>query len=372
MAGNYSSEKKWRLFRNYTYTGTAGIFIFVGLIAFSVSGPEPYPLRYPSNFGSRFTVPEDNPTTKEGVYLGRMLFYEKKLSAGNSVSCESCHQQKRAFTDGKALSTGLNGAQTARNSMSLANLLWVRNYFWDGRAGSLEEQARFPLTDPHEMGQDLQESVRKLQETAPYPALFKQAFGSDRITEERIVQALAQFQRTLISAGSPYDDYLAGRYDPTDLELSGMRLFESNPDPERAIRGANCAHCHGGPRLHKELFHNNGLDLSASDPGREAVSGERSDKGRFRVPTLRNILLTAPYMHDGRFASLEEVLDHYSDHVQAAENLSSFLRGSSNEINGTQLALTSPEKQAIIAFLGMLTDTVFITNPDFTNPHNHP
>lgn len=349
--------------------GLLGLFLFITFTAFEIQSNEPKPLVYPQNFGSRYLISTDNPTTKEGVYLGRMLFYEHRLSKDNSISCSSCHHQERAFTDGEKLSKGVEGALTKRNSMSLANLLWVRNYFWDGRAKSLEEQAIFPLTDPHEMGQALDQSVSKLQTTPHYPPLFKKAFGSDQITEEMITKALAQFQRTLISAQSPYDQYLAGSYSPSEQELRGMALFDRNPDPLNNIRGANCTHCHGGPKMYKELFHNNGLDILSPDAGRSEITGSSADHGRFRVPTLRNILLTAPYMHDGRFDTIEEVLDHYSDHVQPSKNLSSFIQGNSNKINGSQLSLTLSEKQDIIAFLAMLTDSAFITNPEFSNPH---
>lgn len=331
--------------------------------------PTPYVLTYPANFGGRFTIPSDNPTTQEGVHLGRFLFYEKKLSATNALSCATCHEQQRAFTDGKVLSVGIDGTLTPRNTMSLANLLWVRNFFWDGRSAGLEAQAVFPLTDPHEMGQSLAESVTKLRQTSTYPTLFKAAFGSDQITEDQILKALAQFERTLISADSPYDRYLAGSYQPTASELRGMALFMDGPVPEKGLRGANCGHCHGGPKTFKELFHNNGLDSLPTDRGREKATGEVADRGRFRVPTLRNIALTAPYMHDGRFASLAQVLDHYNEHIQQSPTLSTFLQGISNEPGGTSLALTSGEKSDIVAFLNLLTDSTFITNPAFSDPN---
>lgn len=349
---------------------SATFCIFAGMVSITHKAPVPYKLKYPANFGSRFTIPPDNPTTQEGVYLGRMLFYEKRLSANNKLSCESCHEQQRAFTDGRPVSMGVDGSLTPRSSMSLANLLWVRNFFWDGRSQGLEEQAAFPLTDPHEMGQTLAESVEKLQKTAPYPALFQSAFGENGITQQNILKALAQFERTLISADSPYDRYLAGQYQPTTAELRGMQLFENGPDPRRGIRGDNCGHCHGGPKTFKELFHNNGLDSSFTDPGREKVTGQPMDKGRFRVPTLRNILLTAPYMHDGRFKTIEAVLDHYSEHIQQSATLSSFLEDISNEEGGKSLSLAPQEKQDIIVFLGMLTDSTVITNPAFSNPHS--
>lgn len=348
----------------------APFFLFCGLTqSFKNDKPTTYTLLYPANFGGRYTIPADNPTTKEGVHLGRLLFYEKKLSAGNSISCESCHLQKLAFTDGKALSRGADGSLTTRSSMSLANLLWVRNFFWDGRSPNLEQQAAFPLTNVHEMGQPLEESAAKLRQTALYPPLFKAAFGSDIVTSDHILKALAQFERTLISADSKYDRYLAGIYQPTAQEIRGMALFQNAPNPQKRIRGANCEHCHGGVKTFKELFHNNGLDSIFSDNGRRNFTNQAEDTGRFRVPTLRNIMLTAPYMHDGRFQRIEQVLNHYNEHIRESETLSSFLKDVSNEANGKKLMLTKSEKTDIISFLSMLTDSTFITNPEFSNPH---
>lgn len=310
----------------------------------------PYPLSYPANFGNRINVPDDNPTTRQGVYLGRALFYETRLSANNALSCGSCHKQELAFTDGLSFSKGVDGVATPRNSMSLANLLWTRKFFWDGRAGSLEEQAAIPLTNPHEMGQALAVSAKKLSTTNVYPALFKQVYGDEHITGERIVKAIAQFERTLISANSRYDQYLCNAYTPTADELKGMALFNQGPQPEKGIRGANCSHCHGGTKNYMELFHNNGLDSIPKDEGIAALTGLAGDRGRFKVPTLRNIALTAPYMHDGRFKTLAEVVDHYSDHIIESASLSTFLRGESNEVNGKALKLTAEEKKQLIAF----------------------
>jgi cytochrome c peroxidase len=329
----------------------------------------PYQFIYPLNFGNRINIPQDNPTTKQGVYLGRLLFYEKKLSANNIISCATCHQQQKAFTDGKVLSEGVDHVQANRNSMSLANLLWTRKFFWDGRAASLESQAVFPLSNPHEMGQPLEVSVKKLSETANYPALFKLVYGDETITADRIVKALSQFERTLISANSHYDQYLRNAYQPTRQELRGLELFTNGPDPEKGIRGANCAHCHGGVKNYMELFHNNGLDSIPKDAGIETISGLAADRGRFKAPTLRNIALTAPYMHDGRFKTLGEVVDHYNEHVKESASLSSFLRGESNDIGGKNLNLKPEEKKDLIAFLNMLTDSTFINDPRFSDPH---
>lgn len=319
--------------------------------------PQLYPLVYPASFGDNYAVPASNPTTAEGVKLGRMLFYETRLSANNAVSCASCHKQEYAFADNRRRSVGHDGSLTARNAMALVNLLWVKQFFWDGRVNGLEEQASFPLTDPHEMGQSLEESVEKLKQTAEYPKLFKAAFDTG-VSAVGIVRALAQFERTLISASSRYDRFLSGEYVFNAAEKRGIDLF----------RRANCAHCHGGTKMYKELFHNNGLDLLSADPGRAAFTGRTEDWGRFRVVTLRNIALTAPYMHDGRFDTLDEVLDHYSEHVRPSETLSSFLTNGDGNIR--PLNLTPDEKADIIAFLQTLTDSAFMTNPLFSNPFN--
>jgi cytochrome c peroxidase len=329
----------------------------------------PYHFVYPANFGNRIIVPDNNLETKQGVYLGRMLFYEKELSANNTLSCGSCHQQSRAFTDGKAFSEGVDHMLASRNSMSLTNLLWSRKFFWDGRAASLEEQAVFPLTNPHEMGQPLAVSIKKLKVDPKYPDLFKLVYGDEAITADRIVKAISQFERTLISFNSRYDKYLRNAYQPTKQELNGMVLFMTGPAPEKGLRGANCVHCHGGVKNYMELFHNNGLDSIPKDKGIEMLTGLPADRGRFKAPTLRNIALTAPYMHDGRFKSLDEVVDHYSEHIVQSPSLSAFLQGESNEPGGQSLKLRPDEKKDLIAFLNMLSDSTFINDPRFSDPN---
>jgi cytochrome c peroxidase len=346
------------------------------LVLFSIGAskkdntPDPYSLNYPVAFGNRFTISADNPLTKEGVHLGRLLFYEEKLSSNNTLSCASCHQQKLAFTDGKQFSEGVDKSLTRRNSMSLSNLLWVRNLFWDGRSTSLEQQSIIPLTDIHEMGQPLEISAKKIQNAKAYRPLFQKAFGTTEVTGDLIVKAIAQFERTLISADSKFDQYQMGKYTPTASELEGMSLFTSMPSPEKNIRGANCVHCHALPKTFSELFHNNGLDSIAEDRGREDATQQPGDRGRFRVPTLRNISVTGPYMHDGRFKTLNEVVDHYNEHIKASETLSAFVAGISNEPGGKKLSLTSAEKKSLVSFLQMLTDSTFISNPAFSDPHN--
>lgn len=252
--------------------------------------------------------------------------------------------------------------------MSLTNLLWGKKFFWDGRANNLEEQAIEPLTNPHEMGESLEHVVQKLQQTKRYPPLFKKVFGTKEITSDRIVKAIAQFERTLISSNSPYDQYLQGKYTPTKQELRGMELFMTAAEAGKNIRGANCSQCHGSPKLAMELFHNNGLDTIPIDLGREKITSLPNDRGRFKAVTLRNIALTAPYMHDGRFKNLYEVLDHYNEHIQPSPTLSLFLQGRSNDPGGKTLRLTQQEKNDIVHFLEMLTDSSFINDPRFSNP----
>ena len=315
-------------------------------------------------------LPDDNPATEQGVKLGRMLFYEPALSANNKMSCSTCHQQKLAFTDGKRFSEGADGQLQPRSTMALENLLWVRHFFWDGRVEGLEQQAGVPLTSEHEMGQSLTISAQKLEEKGMYKQLFVDAFGNDSITGEKIIKALAQFKRTLISANAAYDKYLRKEYAPTQSELRGIGLFFG--EMEGGItKNAGCAHCHAGPKTFNELFHNNGLDSTFNDVGREKVTGQQIDKGRFRVVSLRNIALTAPYMHDGRFKTLAEVLDHYNDHIVSSLTLSPFLKTGPGDGTPQMLGLSSQDKQDLLAFLNMLTDSTFITDKKFANPFNH-
>ena len=338
-------------------------FLLIALAFIGRPGPTPYPLSYPAYYGNRIDIPTDNPLTVEGVALGRRLFYEKRLSANNTIACAGCHLQRLAFTDGRRFSIGFDGTPTKRNSMSLANSLWVRNFFWDGRAAGLETQAVTPLTDPHEMGQPLDSAAAKLRTAKTYTAAFSAAFGSSDITPKRIVQALAQFERTLISANAPYDRMLRGEYQFTRQEQQGLDLFFGGGGK---VRSLGCANCHGGPRTLTETYHNNGLDTIFSDSGRAAVTKMPYDRGRFRVVTLRNIALTGPYMHDGRFTTLPEVLDHYSEHIAGGPTLSPTLRDSAGR--PVLLHLTDVEKKALLAFLNTLTDSTFITDPRFSDP----
>jgi cytochrome c peroxidase len=329
---------------------------------------EKYPLVTPPHFGNQYVIPTENPLTKEGVALGRMLFYDTRLSRNNTISCATCHQPEKAFTDGLAVSIGIEGKKHHRSTMSLVNLLWTKQLFWDGRAKSLEEQVLIPLQAENEMDSSLPALIAKLQGIADYPVLFQKAFGQSQITQENIAKALAQFLRTLISGESRYDQIVKGEVKATERELRAINLFFTHPTPEAGLRGGNCGDCHGSHLTTLGTFHDNGLDRSPFDIGLGKITGKLEDVGKMKVPTLRNIVLTAPYMHDGRFGTLREVLDHYNEHIRHSPNLDPLIIQASNETDGESLQLTEQEKEDIIFFLQMLTDSSFVQNPAFRSP----
>ncbi|WP_200979638.1 cytochrome-c peroxidase [Echinicola sp. 20G] len=337
-------------------------------------------LQHPDYFPNDIPMPADNPLTEKGVELGRMLFYEKQLSSDGTLSCGSCHQQSKAFTDGLQFSKGVDGTLGDKNAMSLANLHWTSRFFWDGRAATLEEQALEPISDAREMNLAIDEAVERLQADEDYPERFELAFGTDQITPDLIGKAIAQFMRTLVSGDSKFDLWIKGETELTPTEQLGMELFFTHPDASLQIRGGNCGDCHlgfltSGDRNDFLGFHNNGLDADENlENGLSSITGKDTDKGKFKAPTLRNIALTAPYMHDGRFQTLEEVLDHYNDHVQTNSNLDILILEASNEAivpgQPVKLHLSEEEKTAIVAFLHTLTDEKFITDQRFSDPFN--
>lgn len=326
-----------------------------------------------------FELPSDNPLTREGVELGRMLFYDVRFSLDSTVSCATCHQQSKAFSDGRKLGMGINGQSTDRNTMSLVNVLWSSpRKFWDGRAKSLEEQAIHPIENPREMGLSIDQAIDRLSNIPGYREKFKDAFNTNEIKQEHIAKALAQFQRILISQDSKYDKFLKGEIQLTEIELRGMQSFFTHPDPSIHLRGSNCGDCHrnfltNGFSNGFDGFANNGLDDDANlENGLFEVTGNPADMGKFAVPSLRNIALTAPYMHDGRFNTLEEILDHYNNHIKESATLDVLIRDASNEVRQADdpiaLKLTDQDKKDIIAFLLTLTDSIFITNENYSNP----
>ena len=333
--------------------------------------PTAYELNIPQTFqniASGMNIPPDNQLTEEGVALGRMLFYDPILSGDSTQSCASCHNASFAFTDnGEALSIGIDGIAGNRNAMALFNLAWVPRLFWDGRSETLEEQALEPVPNPIELHQEWPDAVCKLMNSEMYRKAFYEAFGTKEITPTEVTKAIAQFERTMISGNSKFDLAITpgSGVQLTKQEELGYALFIDES-------GGDCFHCHVDPAFlfTDNQFHNNGLDEVANlndfaDKGLGEVTGEEADNGLFRTPTLRNIALTAPYMHDGRFETLEEVLDHYSEGIKSSPNLD-FIIQADFGIPGKQL--TQTEKEAIIAFLHTLTDTTFINNPAFSNP----
>ena len=330
----------------------------------------------PFVFG-RFQIPVDNLLTEEAVELGRRLFYDKRLSSNNEISCATCHQQALAFTDGLKGSVGVSGKPLAFNSMSLANLMWgPQRFFWNGRSSSLEEQALLPIQHPDEMDQDLPSLLKELEQDEAYVELFGIAYGG--ISADAIAKALASFQRTLISSNSRYDQYLRGEITLSEQEELGRKLFMAHPDTKSSLRGGNCIDCHSqfltsGFTAQLDGFSNNGLDGEGSlKPGLSEVTGKPEHKGFFKTPTLRNIAVTAPYMHDGRFNTLEEVLDHYNGGIKPSETLSPLIIEADNIENNPDskisLNLTETEEKAIIAFLHTLTDEAFLNDERFSDP----
>jgi cytochrome c peroxidase len=291
-----------------------------------------------------------NPVTTEGFELGRRLFYDVRLSSDNTISCASCHFQSAAFSDpGKSLSEGIEGRLGMRNSPALFNLTWHPAFMWDGGVNHIEIMPFTPLTDPNEMNMLMSELIDKLQQQTEYPELFQKAFGSSTITDQRLFYALTQFMGSMISATSKYDDYRHGTVSFTSEETAGLMLFRSH-----------CAACHSEPLFSDFSYRNNGLASSPDDLGRERITQQATDRYKFKVPSLRNVALTYPYMHDGRFATLEEVIDHYRFGVQHSATLDPLLSGG--------IPLTELEKQQLIAFLHTLTDVKFTQNPRFSNP----
>jgi cytochrome c peroxidase len=323
-------------------------------------------------------TPADNPITNHGATLGRVLFYDKSLSQNNQTACASCHHQEKAFTDGLALSKGFRNGVTRRNAMPVFNLKYFKGktMFWDLRAATLEHQVLMPITDPIEMGtSSLAALETKLKSISYYPELFKKAFGTVDITADRVSKALAQFLRSVTSFNSKYDQGLANGFaNFTPQEIRGKQL----------VAQLNCIECHSDltnvrmpdnpdPKPTFLLVENtgenafgigtnNGLDATYSDNGIGERTGLARDMGTFKMPSLRNIELTAPYMHDGRFASLEQVMDHYQAGVKSHPN-----RGVQIPPNGYSF-LTSADKSAIVSFLKTLTDRTLTTEGKFADP----
>lgn len=308
---------------------------------------------YPFKMSRAFPIPDlprDNPLINERVSLGEKLFHEKALSRDGTISCASCHQADAAFTDRLPVSNGVEGRKGDRNAMPLFNLAWKHEFFWDGRSKSLREQVLMPIQDHREMDESLERICEKLKNTADYPPLFQAAFRSPGITAEKVSLALEQFLLTLGARDSKFDRAMAGKIVLSDSEKRGFELFMTEFEPRTGQYGADCFHCHGGALFTDHQFHNNGLD--GNDRGRAKITGSPADEHKFSTPSLRNVALTAPYMHDGRFATLEEVIEHYNTGVHRSETLDPNLAKHPEK----GLNLSVGDKAALVAFLKTLTE----------------
>jgi cytochrome c peroxidase len=344
------------------------VLVLLSLFALSFSTQlilTPYKFPEPKFF-AKMPVAADNPVTVEGANLGRYLFYDPILSSDSTMSCASCHNQKTAFSDSpKTFSRGRNESFMKRNTMALFNLAWYPAFFWDGRASSIEMQIFHPLREYNEMNLDWKTASRRLKQSKFYKEQFKGIFGSSKIDSTQITKAIAQFLRTLISYQSKYDQVIEGKTLFTKDEFDGFNLVNDQTK-------GDCIHCHitDGDALGTNLvFSNNGLDAidnpnDYKDKGRGAVTGKITDNGKFKVPSLRNLAFTAPYMHDGRFKTLEEVINFYSEGLKKSANIDSKMEFAHQ--GGAKL--TGEDKRKIIAFLLTLSDSSFISNPEFRNP----
>ncbi|MBS1913206.1 MAG: c-type cytochrome [Bacteroidetes bacterium] len=316
--------------------------------ACSTSGPPATPLiDVPAGFPQPH-FPEDNALTADRIALGKKLFYDKQLSRTSEVACGSCHLQEHAFADPRPLSIGVNGQLGKRNAPSLANMVYNTSYFWDGGVPTLEQQAIQPIINPLEMNMTLGEVVSRVSADPAYVDMFRRAYNSEP-KPEFVTKAIASFVRTLVSGRSRYDRYQQG--DTTALtasELRGMNIFFGEK--------AECFHCHIGFNFTNNGYRNNGIYATYADKGRELITEDPADEGKFKVPTLRNIALTAPYMHDGSFETLDAVVNHYTSGGQQNPNADAVIR---------PFVLTPQERTDLIAFLTSLTDEQFVADAKF-------
>ena len=363
----------------------------------NISLPTPYSINIPKYFPGNLNIPDDNPLTVEGIKLGRYLFYDGRLSGrthpDSLMSCATCHIQNNGFEVGMnnphfpgGTTYGLTGIQTPHYMLPLVNLVFNQNgYLWNGyicinneKLGNIlynvpslpqyhykniESLVWMAITAPHEMNGSVEKTVQLISSVPYYQPLFKAAFGSKEVTYDRISKAIAQFVRTLISSNSKFDKYLRGEVNLTTDELQGYVLFTTE-------NGADCFHCHGGggnPLFTTNLFYNNGKDTIYTDNrDRYSVTFNVSDIGSYKAPTLRNVMLTAPYMHDGRFKTIDEVINFYSEGVLPSPYISSLMHHVKN--GGVQL--TNNQKMQLKAFLNTLTDFEFINDTNFAKPTN--
>lgn len=357
-----------------------GLLVALPPVAEWERGLEPYPVPVP-DWMTPPPVPADNPLTHAGVALGRMLFYDPLLSGKDTQSCASCHEQARSFTDGRAVSLGEEGRTLGRNAMALINLAWTAPYFWDGRAPTLEALVPQPIAHPDEMNESMDVLVAQLAAHPVYPERFEAAFPGEGISEQTISKAIAQFLRTLVSFNSRADLLNAGVIELTPLEMRGNQLMvDGLPKgaPDRVQDICDSCHTHSagvkGGNSDMGLFtsseaKSNGLADLGDDPGVYRISGDEGDRGRFIVPSIRNLTVTAPYMHDGRFTTLDEVIDHYNEHIADLPSLEPPL---AKDGRARRMLLDADDKAAIVAMMGVFNDESFLTNPAFSDPFTAP
>jgi len=348
--------------------------------------PTPYEIEIPPGFPTDLNIPDDNPMTVEGIELGRYLFYDGRMSGrthpDSLMSCATCHIQANSFECGighpeyiGGFTHGITGKPTHHVMLPLINLVWNSSgYLWNGMICSdnpvahfrnIEDLVWMGIIAEHEMNSDTTRAKEVIQNIPGYPELFKKAFGSETVTLKNMARAIAQFIRTLTSTDSKFDRYMRGEVQLGQSELQGFVLFTTE-------EGADCFHCHGGsgnPLFTTNLFYNNGKDSIFDDPkDRYSITGDLMDHGAYKATTLRNIIFTAPYMHDGRFSTLDEVIVFYSHNLVWTPYIDPLMHHIAN--GGTQLTLS--EKEDLKAFILTLTDTTFINNPDFGKPEKFP
>jgi cytochrome c peroxidase len=312
-------------------------------------------------------VNPDNPMTLEGIALGKRLFNDPILSLDSSISCGSCHKKSSSFSDPRVLSLGVGGTPGIRHSMALVNLAWQKDrFFWDGRVASLQEQASLPIEDPLEMHLPIPQALQRLQNHPEYQDLFWKAFGTKTITIQHVTKAIEQFEKTLLSYNAKFDKYARGEVNLTPSEIRGFQIFSTET--------GDCFHCHStsAPEVFispDRTFANNGLDTVTSvtefaDFGLGKFTGNTADYGRFKIPTLRNLAYSAPYMHDGRFATLDEVIDFYDEGPKGSPTMEPILREKANKrletLGHWGLNLTPEQKADLKAFLLTLSDPTFV------------
>jgi cytochrome c peroxidase len=328
------------------------VFTLCSCSADTWESPEPFTFEIPSHF-QPVPQPVNNPATAQGIFLGRKLFFDPILSLNNNLSCASCHRPEFSFAEPLMVSTGTNGGAGNRNAPSLVNIAYANALFWDGRVKSLEDQVLETVPNPLEMGLPWSQALQRLSQHTDYPDLFFRAFGPGEITAERVAFALAQFQRSLLSYNSKFDKYIRGEAMLTPAELRGLDLFRTEK--------ADCFHCHppeGSFLFSLNRFSNNGLQVwgAYADSGRATVTGLSSDIGRFRIPGLRNLAYTAPYMHNGSLATLEDVIAHYVMGGHPAPTIDPLMK-----FTGTGLSLTLQERNDLLGFLNTLNDDEFVS-----------